>query len=127
VVGLAAALETLEVGPGEVIVRQGAPADRFYIVVDGAVDVIRLEEGEERTLARLRRGQFFGEMAILRDIPRTATVKSVRSTTLLAMDRDTFRDLVAQSLTTAETFERLVQQRLDDIARQSREGGPGPL
>lgn len=117
VANLAEALETVEVGPGEVIVEQGAPADRFYIVVDGAVDVIRLDEGEERTLARLKRGQFFGEMAILRNMPRTATVRSVRPTTLLAMDRDSFRNLVGRSLTTAETFEQLVQQRLDEISR----------
>jgi uncharacterized protein YhbP (UPF0306 family) len=112
---LAARLGTLRVDAGATIVRQGAPADKFFIIVEGEVEVVREDAGQApRTVASLRQGQFFGEMAILRDTPRTATVRALTATTLLTMDRDVFRDLVAQSLSTNEDFDRVIRQRLGD-------------
>ena len=113
---VAATLDTVQVGPGEVIVRQGAPADKFFIIADGEVEVVREEAGRAHSVARLGQGQFFGEMAILRDMPRTATVQAVRPTTLLAMDRGVFRGLVAQSLATTEDFDQVIQQRLTELS-----------
>jgi uncharacterized protein YhbP (UPF0306 family) len=113
---LGASLQVVHAEPGTVIVRQGAPADKFFILVDGEVEVIREDGGEKRTVAHLGRGQFFGEMAILRDMPRTATVQAVTATTLFAMERDAFRSLVAQSLGTTQDFDRTIQQRLGEIA-----------
>ena len=109
-------LATMRVNAGDVIVRQGAPADKFFIIVDGEVEVIREDDGRRTQVATLTPGQFFGEIAILRDQPRAATVQARVSTTLLAMDRETFRALVAQSLGTAQDFDRLVRQRLDELA-----------
>lgn len=109
---LATRLDTVRVEPGAVIVRQGAPADKFFIIVEGAVEVLREEDGASRPLATLRGGQFFGEMAILRDIPRTATVRAVAPTTLLTMERDAFKALVAQSLATTQNFDRVIQERM---------------
>ena len=96
------------------------PADKFFIIVDGEVEV--LHEGDQpRQLATLRSGEFFGEIAILRDTPRTATVRAVRPTTLLAMDRDTFKGLLAQALGTTYDFGAVIQERLD---RSREAGGP---
>jgi uncharacterized protein YhbP (UPF0306 family) len=117
---LAAQLSTMEVGAGDVVVRQGAPADKFFIIVDGEVEVVREDNGRERTLATLSRGQFFGEMAILRDTPRMATVRAVTPTTLFAMERDAFHNLVAGSIGTTEDFDRVVQQRLQEIQTPPR-------
>ncbi len=110
-----ASMQTIEIEPGTVVVRQGAPADKFFIIVDGEVEVLRDDDGQRRTLAHLGRGQFFGEMAILRDTPREATVQAVVPTTLFAMDRDSFRSLVAQSLGTTQDFDRVIHQRLEEI------------
>jgi uncharacterized protein YhbP (UPF0306 family) len=117
---IAAALKVVNADAGTVIVRQGAPADKFFIIVDGEVEVMRKDDGETRSVASLGRGQFFGEMAILRDMPRTATVQAVTPTTLFAMDRESFRSLVAQSLGTTENFDRVIQQRLDELAAGAR-------
>ena len=119
---VAAQLDTVQVAPGEVIVRQGAPADKFFIIADGEVEVIREDEGQARSVARLQRGQFFGEMAILRDMPRAATVKALRPTTLLAMDRNAFRRVVAQSLATTEDFDQVIQRRLSELTASRPEG-----
>ena len=115
-----AQLRTVQVGPGEVVVRQGAPADKFFIIVEGEVEVVRESDGASRPLATLGRGQFFGEIAILRDTPRMATVRALKPTTLFAMERDIFRSLVAQSMGTTDDFDRVIRQRLDEIrGRQS--------
>jgi uncharacterized protein YhbP (UPF0306 family) len=118
---LAARLEPVRAGAGEVLVRQGAPADKFFIIVEGEVEVLREEGGAARAVARLGPGQFFGEMAILRDTPRAATVRATTATTLLALGRDAFRALVAQSLGTTQEFDRVVRQRLAEL------GGAGPV
>jgi uncharacterized protein YhbP (UPF0306 family) len=113
---VATKLESMRVDAGQILVRQGAPADKFFIVVDGAVEVVREDaQGEPHSVAVLRAGEFFGEIAILRDTPRTATVRSLVPTSLLAMDRDTFRSLVAQALGTTQDFGAIVQERLDRL------------
>jgi uncharacterized pyridoxamine 5'-phosphate oxidase family protein len=118
---VAAKMGTMQAQPGEVIVRQGAPADKFFMISDGEVEVIREDGGQEQVVARLGRGQYFGEMAILRDMPRTATVRAIQPTTLFTMDRDVFRSLVAQSLGTTEDFDQVVQRRLDELAQLGAE------
>jgi uncharacterized protein YhbP (UPF0306 family) len=110
-----AQLRTVQIDSGDVVVRQGAPADKFFIIVDGEVEVTREDNGESRRLATLGRGQFFGEIAILRDTPRMATVRARTPTTLFAMERDIFRSLVAQSMGTTDDFDSLIRQRLDEI------------
>jgi len=115
VASMAASLQTVQVPAGEVIVRQGAPADKFFIIVEGEVEVVRDDDGTSRKLATLSGGQFFGEMAILRDLPRMATVRAVTATTLFAMERDAFRGLVAQSMGTTSDFDQVIQQRLGEI------------
>jgi uncharacterized protein YhbP (UPF0306 family) len=112
---LEAQLRTVQISEGDVVVRQGAPADKFFIIVDGEVEVLRDDDGESRRLATLQRGQFFGEIAILRDTPRMATVRALKPTTLFAMEREVFRSLVAQSMGTTDDFESLIRQRLDEI------------
>jgi uncharacterized protein YhbP (UPF0306 family) len=113
-------LQTMRIEAGDVIVRQGAPADKFFIIVDGEVEVIREDDGQQRTLATLGSGQFFGEMAILRDAPRMATVKALVPTTVFAMERDAFRALVGQSIGTTDDFDRIIQQRLGEIHQSPR-------
>jgi uncharacterized protein YhbP (UPF0306 family) len=108
-----ARLETIHADPGQIIVRQGGPADKFFIVVNGSVEVVREDGDQARRLTVLGEGEFFGEIAILRDTPRTATVRAVGPTTLLSMDRDTFRGLVAQALGTTQDFGAVIKARLN--------------
>ena len=108
---IVASLQVTEAKEGEVIVRQGGPADKFFIVADGEVEVEREENGSQ-SVATLGPGSFFGEVSILRNTPREATVKATKPTKLLAMERDTFRDLVAQSLGTTQEFDKVIQARL---------------
>jgi len=106
-------LEVMTIPAGEVIIRQGDTSDRFYIITDGQVEVTRRdEEGREHALATLGPGQFFGEIGLLANTPRTATVKAKSEVHLLSLDRQEFRQVMDSSSATAEEFARVVKQRL---------------
>jgi uncharacterized protein YhbP (UPF0306 family) len=116
---VAGELQTIKAEAGEVVVRQGGPADKFFIVVDGSVDVEQQDESGFKKLSSLGRGHFFGEIAIMRGTPRAATVRATEPTTLIAMDRDVFRDLVAQSLGMTADFDQVIRARLQALERDS--------
>jgi uncharacterized protein YhbP (UPF0306 family) len=116
---VAGELQTVKAEAGETIVRQGGPADKFFIVVAGSVDVEKQDDAGFRKVATLGRGHFFGEVAIMRGTPREATVRATEPTTLLAIDRDVFRDLVAQSLGMTADFDQVVRARLRALGEDS--------
>jgi uncharacterized protein YhbP (UPF0306 family) len=108
---ISANLQEIRAEPGEVIVRAGAPADKFFVVAEGEVEV----RGEAGGTATHGQGVFFGEVAIMRDTSRSATVTALTATRLLAMDRDTFRDVVAQALGTTPEFDQVIRARLEAL------------
>jgi MFS family permease len=98
---LAESLEKVRLEPGEVVVRQGESGDHFYLVRDGTLQVAI----NGRDVQTLGPGDSFGEIALLRDVPRTASVMAESDTELYALDRETFISAVtgfAQSLSAAE-------------------------
>ena len=88
---LATRLTRVRAEPGEVVVRAGEAGDRFYIVADGELEITNGATGTAR------RGDFFGEIALLRDVPRTATVRAVAPSALYALERDDFLSAVTHS------------------------------
>jgi predicted acylesterase/phospholipase RssA/CRP-like cAMP-binding protein len=82
---------------GEVLFEQGDVADAAYFVVGGRVSVHVVDDGEERLVAELGRGEVVGELGLLDRAPRSATVRAVRDTTLASFSAATFEDLVAVS------------------------------
>ncbi|MGN6430538.1 MAG: MFS transporter [Gaiellaceae bacterium] len=82
---LAAKLVPVSVAAGDVVIRAGDIGDRFYVVDDGELDV---DSASQRTVAYS--GDYFGEVALLRDTPRTATVKAAVNSQLYALGRDVF-------------------------------------
>ncbi len=84
--GLAFDLVAVSVAAGEVVVRQGEEGDCLYVVADGEMVVT----GDDREIARLGPGEAFGEIALLYDVPRTATVTAVGPGRLYTLARDRF-------------------------------------
>ena len=105
---LATRLVPLRVDAGTVIVREGDAGDRFYIVADGTVDVSQYD----RTISELSAGDHFGEIALLRDSPRTATVTARTDAVLYALDREDFLAAVTGHPQSAEAAETVMSARL---------------
>ena len=79
--------------PGEALITQGEPGDRFYAIASGRAEVVR----DGAPVGSLGKGRFFGEVALLRDVPRTATVTPSTPMRLFALDRDGFELVVADA------------------------------
>ncbi|HET6866512.1 MAG TPA: cyclic nucleotide-binding domain-containing protein, partial [Solirubrobacteraceae bacterium] len=109
---ISAALQVVDADPDTVVARQGGPADKFFIVVDGELEVTREELGSTETVATLGPGDLFGEMAILFDKPRGTSARATKPTKLLVLDSATFRSVVAQSLGTTPDFDQIIRDRI---------------
>jgi MFS family permease len=108
-------LERLANAAAEVLVAaditvfaQGDPGDRFYVIAEG--EAVVTVDGVERN--RLERGDFFGEIALLRDVPRTATVVAATPLRLYALGRDDFIPAVTGYAPSAEAADGIIAARL---------------
>jgi ATP-binding cassette subfamily B protein len=88
---LASRMQRETVQPGKTVVIEGEPGERFYVVLEGMLEVSQAGRGQ-RTL--LRPGDYFGEVALAMDIPRTASVRAVTPATVASCDKATFDEFV---------------------------------
>jgi peroxiredoxin 2/4 len=105
--------ERLSIAPGETILAEGDPADRFFVITKGEVAISRRgSEGKEIQLARLGTGQFFGEVGILAETRRTATVRAIDDVELLALSWQEFQDTLERSDRADRNFSEIVKERV---------------
>lgn len=103
---------------GKIIFHQGEPGDFIYSIINGAVAVIREEtDGKEVLLAKLGPGEYFGEMALVSDAPRTATVRAITAVEVLTMAQKDFTSLYSYLPAFFNTVEETIQQRRDTTGR----------
>ena len=119
--GLARSVRRLDLGREEVLIREGDEGDRFYAVVDGELDVTV----QGIPAGRMERGDGLGEIALLRSVPRTATVRAAKPSTVLALDRDDFLAAVAGHPATGRTAAALADERLEADRRRGHEATDG--
>lgn len=112
---LAANFGELKVAEGDEIVRQDDVGDRFYLVTDGTVDV----SADGRSIGTFGPGYFFGEIALLRRVPRTATVRAVTDVSLRSLDADVFVPAVVGHAAAAAAADDVVDARLAGLGRLS--------
>lgn len=99
--------------PKTILCREGKLEDKFYILLDGKVDVTKtINNSEERQLKELEAGDFFGEMAILHNAPRAATVISSTPVTVLEIDKENFDRVIQRSSTISSAMVREISRRL---------------
>jgi CRP-like cAMP-binding protein len=102
--GLARSVVPVHAAAGTTVIEQGDAGDRFYVVVDGELAV--------STGRTLRRGDSFGEIALLRDVPRTASVRAVTPVRLDALDKETFLTAVTGHPASRRAADDVVQALL---------------
>ena len=106
--GLAASLRPVQLSAGAVLIGQGEPGDAYYAIASGELDAVR----DGRLLGRLGRGEGVGEIALLRAVPRTATVTARTASTVYQLDRDDFLAAVLGHPPTRRRADRIAATRL---------------
>jgi hypothetical protein len=103
-------LVRLELPAGEVLIREGEEGDRFYVIVEGDLAVSR----DGAHIIDRHAGEYIGEIALIRDVPRTATVTTLTDVRLLALARDPFLEAVTGYPQSRERLEAVIEDRLGD-------------
>jgi hypothetical protein len=106
---LARALIRVEAPAGDVVIREGDESDRFYVIESGSV---RVTAADGHLLREEGPGDYFGEIGLLRDVPRTATITAADDTVLLALEREEFLDAVTGQGEARRLAEDVVVRRL---------------
>ncbi len=109
--GLARALIPLQVTAGTTVIREGDEGDCFYAIADGEMQVTK----NGREVATLRRGGGFGEIALIEDVPRTATVVALTDARLFSLEKDPFVLALTGHAPAAHVAGDLVTQRLGEL------------
>lgn len=119
---LRAKLQWQEVAGGEVLMAQGEPGDAMYLVVSGRLRAyVRQDDGHERAVREMGRGQVVGEMSLYTDEPRTATVVAIRDSVLVRLDKRHFTALLEASTQVSLALTRQIIRRLQT---EQRRAGP---
>jgi cAMP-dependent protein kinase regulator len=88
---LADRMQRDEVAAGTVLIREGEPGDRFFVLLSGIAGVSQSGRGERSIL---RAGEYFGEVALAMGVPRTATITAMTSCVVASCDLETFEELI---------------------------------
>ncbi len=104
--------ERIEARAGEVVIREGEPGESLFIILAGMLEVTKRDGDREVTLATRRAGEYIGEMSLLEQAPRSASVRAAEPSVLLAIGRDAFQRLLARRPQVATALLRTMAGRL---------------
>ncbi|MDX6768452.1 MAG: cyclic nucleotide-binding domain-containing protein [Elusimicrobiota bacterium] len=112
-----------EYAPGEVVFKEGQKGDAFHIVYQGKV-AVSIKSGflglSSKTVATLGPGAFFGEIALISDAPRTATVRCAEKTLLFTLVASDFQFVLAENPSAAAEMKRIADRRKFETSHQQR-------
>lgn len=103
---------------GTVLFREGDRGEEMFILQSGKVKISKKIRGVDKTLATLEKGEFFGEMAILNDKPRSASAETIEDCDMLVIDRKTFETLLRSNVEIAIRFIKRLADRLRETNDQ---------
>ena len=115
---LAFTSQRLTFNPGDSLFKQGDSGDALYVIMEGDADVLVDTPGGQITVATMGKNDFVGDIAVLCDVPRTATVTATSQLTTLRITKDLFFQLVCQFPQIAIEIMRVLAHRLDVTTRQ---------
>lgn len=117
----------VEFAPGAIIVEQGAPGSEMFIIDDGEVEIVRSRAGIDKVLVTLGPGDFFGEMSVLENRPRSATARAKGACRLLPIDASTLDALLREHPEVAVRMMRKLSGRLRAFEEQEERAGQAAL
>ena len=117
---LAFTSERVNFAVGQEVCHQGDPGDTMYVILGGTADVLIDTAGGQIAVAEMKKNSFFGEIAILCDVPRTATIKATEPLSTLKITKDMFYRLVAEIPQMAVEIMRELAHRLEDTNEKLR-------
>jgi CRP/FNR family transcriptional regulator, cyclic AMP receptor protein len=103
---------------GQVLFHEGEPGKEMFVIQSGKVRLVRNIRGQDKLLAELGAGEFFGEMSIINDKPRTATATVIEDAQLLVLDPKTFEAMIKANTEIAVRMIKKLAKRLDDANNQ---------
>ena len=115
---LAFTSQRLTFNPGDSLFKQGDAGDALYVIMEGNADVLVDTPGGQITVATMGKNDFVGDIAVLCDVPRTATVTATSKLTTMRITKDLFFQLVCQFPQIAIEIMRVLAHRLDVTTRQ---------
>ncbi len=115
-------IEGLTCRQGDVIIKQGEIGGHFYLIKSGEVEVLAEQDGVEVNICELGVRDFFGEIALLNDVPRTATVRALKDTDLLVLNKTNFAKLVSNSELFAGNLRTTGKERWANMADRAGAG-----
>ena len=118
---LAFTSERVNYAEGQELCHQGDPGDAMYVILGGVADVLIDSPTGQIRVAEMKRNDFLGEIAILCDVPRTATIKAREPLSTLKISKDTFYRLVAEVPQMAIEIMRELAHRVEDTNKKLRE------
>jgi len=110
---------------GEVLFKEGDPADGLYLIRRGSVMISRIIAGREVVLSYLSAGNYVGEMALITETPRTATVKAAVTTEVVVLNADTFKRVLARNTEWRKEMETRFLDRMRVNAAMEAQPDPG--
>lgn len=113
--------ERISFRPGERLCEQGERGDSAYIILSGEADIVVRTPTGEQAVAKVRKNDMVGEIAILIDVPRTASVVAVDELTALSVSKESFLKLMSHFPEMALEVTRVLAQRLERTTRQLAE------
>ena len=117
---LAFTSERVNFAVGQEVCHQGDPGNTMYVILGGTADVLIDTAGGQIAVAEMKKNSFFGEIAILCDVPRTATIKAKEPLSTLKITKDMFYRLVAEVPQMAVEIMRELAHRLEDTNEKLR-------
>jgi CRP-like cAMP-binding protein len=106
-----------EYGPGEIIFRKGDSSECAYFILSGEAEVVTDERGKGIVIATLSSGEYFGEMALLSNQPRNATVRARTNLSVEVIGKDNFLTMLSTVRSAREDVTKTIEKRLGHTVR----------
>lgn len=111
-------LKPEKIKAGTVVFKQGDEGNKFYLIQEGNIHLERFDNSLKTLDIILKPGNFFGEMALVKNIPRTATAEAVSDSLLFTLDKESFCNVIGSTLSGGRELDSLINERAQQLGKE---------